>query len=196
MIPSKLSIYGNFHIGNLYVGAAKEQMRKLKRSMKRDANTCPSLNESCSTTHPSPGVVIECWASFSLSEIKITVKGKKEAGEELNEKYKKEKCFCACHVAIGYVQNKRHACYDFTDLDVVYDVVVCKNKNFYSLIENAIPMGFTPYKNGEKVMVIFEPELGEEYIPDINQGCHSIHCRITNIKETHLKFTEDSNGIS
>ena len=53
-------------------------------------------------------------------------------------------------------------------------------------------MGFTPYKNGQRVLVVFEPEpISKHYVPNTGQGCAMIRCRITNITDMHKKFYED-----
>ena len=154
MIPTKVVIIGDLARGQMFKGFAENQLRILRRSMKFQ-----DLNEGSKTVKPYPDVVVECWSSFSLSEINIHVLGKKGEGEELEEEKKKQKCFCTCHLTIGFIQYHRHACYDFTDLNIVYDVLICKKKRYYALLKNVPPMGFTPFKHNQKVLVVFEPDI-------------------------------------
>jgi hypothetical protein len=178
-IPRRIDIVGPREKGLDYVGMGNSQLKILEQQMALGGQTVGSRTVRVNDC------VIECWKSMEMAGVKITTSG--GGGEE----EKKRKCFCACHVAIGYVQNNRVDCYDFTDIDKTYKVVICKSKYKYTLIEGAVPMGFTPYKNGQKVLVIFEPDnINDPYVPNQMQGCHMIKCRISNITESHQKYYE------
>jgi hypothetical protein len=178
-IPKKIEIIGDKDKGINYVGVAESQLKILENDMALGEQTIGIRTVNIDN------FIVEAWKTLDMCGVRITIRG---AGEE---KKQREKCFCTCHVAIGYVQNHRHACYDYTDLWKTYDVIVCNKEDHYILIKNVMPMGFTTFRNGEKVLVVFEPDTGEEYIPNIKQGCNMIHCRITTVRETHNKFYID-----
>jgi hypothetical protein len=186
MIPTKIVIIGDVDVGQMYIGIAKTQLAILEGLMKYQ-----NLNEGHRTVKFHNKVVVECYSSFGFHEVRIHVTGVEGYREGVEVSRKKQKCFCACHVATGYIINHRHACYDFTNLDKMYDVLVCKHKRYYVLLQNMRSLGFTPYKNNEKVLLVYQPEVGHEYIPFKGQGCSMVHCRISNIKETHRRFYED-----
>ncbi len=192
IIPRRIDIVGPRSKGIDYIGIANSQLKILENEMEianRGKSELAKIHIGSRTVRLDNGCVVECWTNMNMSGVKITTVG---GGEEAVEE--KKRCFCTCHVTIGYVQNSRHACYDFIGIDpekIKYDVLICKKENRYSLLQNVIPMGFTPFFDGQRVLVVFQPEEGKEYVPDTKQGCSMIKARISNVEDLHRRWYED-----
>jgi len=75
MIPVKIVVDGDLVRGKELIGFAKDQMRILQRLM-----SFRKLNEGNRQVQPFPGVLVECWSSYSIKEIYIYVAPPKPAG--------------------------------------------------------------------------------------------------------------------
>ena len=192
-IPRRLDIVGSRDKGIDYIGMANSQLKILEDSLDLSNKGKPEyakINIGSRTVRLNNGCIVEAWTNMNMSGVKITTPG----GEPTTEEEKK-RCFCTCHVATGYVQYSRHACYDFIGVDpekIKYDVLVCKTEHRYALLQNVLPMCFMPFVDGQRVLVIFEPEEGKGYTPNAKQGCHMIKARISNVKDIHRRWYEDN----
>ena len=183
-IPKRIDIVGPRVAGMNYIGMAESQLCILEEQMRLFGQNIGSR-----TIRLPNGDIIEAWKNAGMAGVKITTSGatRRQAASA--------SCFCACHVATGFIQNSDHGCPDMTGgtpgetWPPTYNVLVCKTETMYVMILNALPMGFTAFHDQQKVMVIFKPDPGSPYVPNIKQGCHMVACRISNITENHNKFT-------
>ena len=118
-IPRRIDIVGVREKGVNYIGMANSQLKILEEQMSLGRQTVGSRTVRVNDC------VIECWKSMDMAGVKITVLGGGEAGAE------KQKCFCACHVALGYVQSHRHSCREMQEKKIVYPDTGCRPDGIY-----------------------------------------------------------------
>jgi hypothetical protein len=146
LIPVRIIVTGDASKGRELIGFAKNQMSILENLM-----SFQSLNQGSRTVSPFPGVVVECWSSFSLQEIRIYVEEFFEEGEEKGEYIEVKECFCNCNFSFGVVI----AVGEELEKDIsLYDVAACKSKEFFVLYQNIIASDFAQYSVGQKVLVM------------------------------------------
>ena len=184
-IPRKIAIYGNRDKGQNYIGMADSQLCILENLMATGRQTVGSR-----TVKLEDGHIVEAWRSMNMSGVNIYTPDQEPETEPHGHQ-----CFCTCHVATGYiVQYANHDCPDMSggwpgrSYPKYYDVRVCERKTEYVLIQNVLPMSLSSYRNGQEVLVVFQPATGEPYVPHRNQGCDVITCRLTDILETHDRY--------
>ncbi len=151
MIPVAIQVTGDIQVGRGYIGYAKTQLGKLKRSM-----SFQKLNEGYSgELKPYPGVVVECWSTFNLTRIAIHVD---TPGKERNPAIdaKRKRCLEFPCFALGYIV-KEGTAEDGSPLDMLsperrYDVELCTYGMYY-MIERCNTSDFATYDIGEQVLV-------------------------------------------
>lgn len=157
MIPVRIIVTGNVDEGRKLVGFAKNQMAILRRAM-----SFQSLNEGHRTVTPYSGQVVECWASYSLEEIRIHVaqvpSGQAAEGSDKVGKKKKtldENCMCFPHFAFAVVTKVTPALLGAGVLSTThfsYDLQACA-KNTYVLVKNVIDINYGRYYKGQYVLL-------------------------------------------
>lgn len=103
MIPERIIVTGDIPRGRELIGLAKGQMGILARQM-----GFQHLTEGFRTVSPFPGVVIECWRTNILNDmrdIRIHVEPKQKGGEEVTVKKTRERreCFCFPHISLARI---------------------------------------------------------------------------------------------
>ena len=186
-LPKRIDIVGPREQGVNYIGMAEAQLCILEDQMRLFGQ-----NTGTRTMQMPDGTVVEVFKNAGMAQVKITTKGQKKGSSG------GQACWCGCHVSIGYIRNVvDHGCPDMTDWTpgetwpITYDVEICKQKDLYTLLLHMLPMGFTTYRNGQKVMVVYDPG-SSPYVPNANQGCNIVTCRITNVNETHPQWLDAS----
>lgn len=181
-VPKKIEIIGDVVKGKTFIGIANSQLKILEQQM-----SYQNLKQSHRTIKVQ-GIVIECWSCFNLQGIKITVTG---GGGKKGDTY--NLCYCNCHLAHGYIINNRVSCYEpfdysYSNYSPTYDVEVCNREDHYVLITEALPLFGRPFYDGEKVLVLFEPDdINDPYIVG-KQGCDMIKARITTLFDKEKRY--------
>jgi len=163
MIPVKIVIDGDIPRGKLFIGMAKGQMQRLRRSM-----SFQKLREGFNTTTPFPGVVVQCWRSHSLEVINIYVEPVGGAGGVAQPKPEQWKeCLCVPHFSFGIVilVTPEKPADDADPEDIAaynefllggerftYSINLCNTRR-YILYENVYSAGWEKYNVGQYVLV-------------------------------------------
>lgn len=187
MIPCSIIVTGDLARGRGFIGYAKTHMDILSRSMQFQ-----KLNEGHRTLRPYPGVVVECWASFSFRQIKISVEPPTGMADIAGIKKKQEReCFCFPHFSFGiilktgpslplvaeyeYPEDYTAALAVYRDTLLTsrfqYDVEICA-KEFYLVFEGAYDANFGVYVVGQFVLVSIGDEMTDWDVPlDCDREC-------------------------
>jgi len=157
MIPVKIVVDGDLVRGKELIGFAKDQMRILQRQM-----SFQKLNEGNRQVQPFPGVLVECWSSYSLKEIYIYVEPPKPSGGEPIIPPKEERyCPCFPHFTLGKIVtvipelSDPLIAADITFLETerfMYDVEIC-DSHLYILFEGVYSTGWEMYNVNQMVVV-------------------------------------------
>lgn len=152
MIPVKTVLTGSTEYSQLFIGFARRQMKILERLM-----SFQKLNQGSRTVKPFDGVIVECWSSFSLQEVRIHVDEAAFFGVARQERRRAIECPCFPCFSLGRILAVRSESDGLTMEKAVYDVDVCK-KDFYVRYENypIYSLGLETYKEGQFVMVAVE----------------------------------------
>jgi len=99
MIPPTIIVTGDKKKGYEFKKFALNQLAILENLM-----SFQKLNEGFRTIKPYPGIVVECWSSFSQRVVAVHIikEGKKLSRQNIEEEEYKE-CFCAPHFAMAEV---------------------------------------------------------------------------------------------
>jgi len=189
-VPRRLDITGNIHAGEMLLGRASSMLisveKKIDRAQKMGLD---KFKQEHQTRRMSDGSVIEVWSSFGESHVHIHVPHRGGAPRR-----KDLECYCNCHLAIGQIVGpKRRGCYDYFDPTWTYDVEVCNLEGTYRyvLLSGVLPMLMRPYRVGQLVLVVFEPDpLTGDYTVPSREACSMISCRISHLAHSESKFKE------
>jgi len=98
VIPPTIIVTGDKDTGYKFKKFALNQLAILERLM-----SFQGLNEGFRTVKPCPGIVVECWSSFSIRVVKVHVIGETQKQEGENKEKNGRECFCSHHFAMGEV---------------------------------------------------------------------------------------------
>lgn len=147
MIPAKIVITGDVVRGRGFIKFAKEQLNILERLM-----SFQGLNEGVRTVKPYPGVVVECWSSFSLHEVRIHVEPGKGGDVSVSEEDKKQRCPEFQCYTVGYIVGPTEGL-NMDTPERRYDVQICRLRSMYVLLMACKTSDFATYEPDEQVLV-------------------------------------------
>lgn len=150
MIPTTIVITGDRVAGINFVNYAKGQLEILRRQM--SLTTPRPLPEGYRTVHPFPGVVVECWAGYGSSVVKIHVSKEFKGFDVKPEDEKNRECIMFLCYTVGYIIGPTEG----VDMDTIerrYDVELCKQKRYYIRVNTCNTSDFATYQKGEQVLV-------------------------------------------
>ena len=150
MIPTKIIVTGDIPAGKEFIGFAKNQLSILRKEM-----SFQKLNEGARTVKPFPGVIVECWSSFNLSEIRIHMLPGAGGVEEAHEEKKIRECLCLPNFSFAIIVAAEYG----GDADeAVYDAEVCTTTD-YVLYIGLRSNGWARYYVGQFVLVTVGDEM-------------------------------------
>jgi len=189
-IPRRLDITGNVNAGKMLIGRANSVLSFVEQRVARAHKMgLDKFQQDHQTVKMTDGSVIEVWSSFGESHIHIHVPHKGGPAGKVDLE-----CYCNCHLAVGQIVGpRRRACYDYFDPTWTYDVEVCNLEGTYRyiLLSGVLPMLMRPYKVGQVVLIVFEPDpLTANYTEPSREACSMVSCRISHIAHSEPRFRE------